>query len=299
MVVPRELSLSFFVYIIGISFVLWKLEHGDLHRVPQDVLPPELRRASPCFIFTLFVSFFHYFSFTSTEFYILLFFNLIFVLFRASTFLNLLEPSEVMHMAQRWKLDTAKMAPGPRSFQVVSFWTHSVTWNGDSMILHWSSLIFIGCWESIQSQSTSLFFFPTCAIMCHCHCSWLLWRIYSQMVLHMARGGLMVADAHSTLKSNVVRMAALYIVRIAVWMYWMHWNLIRSPLLDIRYRDAAGLFVETCWDQNRRNQQSAVYSHLDSFQMTGGAPTANNVAALRNTAHLSQMCDTGSGYRRG
>lgn len=66
------------------------------------------------------------------------------------------------------------------------------------------------------------------------------------MVLHMARGGLMVADAHSTLKSNVVRMAALYIVRIAVWMYWMHWNLIRSPLLDIRCRDAAGLFVETC-----------------------------------------------------
>lgn len=40
-----------FVHSFVISFVLWKLEHGDLHRVPQDVLPPELRRASPCFIY--------------------------------------------------------------------------------------------------------------------------------------------------------------------------------------------------------------------------------------------------------
>ena len=69
------------------------------------------------------------------------------------------------------------------------------------------------------------------------------------MVLHMARGGL-VADAHSTLKSNreTQLSSRLHVVRVAVWMYWMYWmywvywNLMLSPL-DIRYRDAAGLLL--------------------------------------------------------
>lgn len=231
--------------------------------------------------------------------------------------LNLLEPSwtfistflhdlaEVMHMAQRWKLDTAKMARGPRSFQVVSFWTRSVTcrrFHDTSLIfidLHW---MFGKHWKAFNLNRLRFSFslpVPLCAIAIArdcCEgstprwcCTWPGVGWWWQMHTALSRATWWEWQLSSR----------LHIVRIAVWMYWMHWNLIRSPLLDIRYRDAAGLFVETCWDQNRRNQQSAVYSHLDSFQMTGGAPTANNVAALRNTAHLSQMCDTGSGYRRG
>ena len=67
------------------------------------------------------------------------------------------------------------------------------------------------------------------------------------MVLHMARGGLMVADAHSTLQeqrgengsslhSENSCLDVLDALELDPFL----------SLLDIRYRDAAGLFVETC-----------------------------------------------------